>query len=503
MPMKTLAELTDLLLHKTISGPTDVTVSGLSYHSGKVQPGDLFFTLSGTRAHGERFVDQAVASGAVAVITDQEGLQTTATLVRVPDTRLALALISAAFFDFPARELVMTGVTGTNGKTTVTHLIDALLEQNGAKTGLIGTVRYRISGREFPSLATTPEASEMQGLLRQMRDEGVSHATMEVSSHALAWHRTIGCDFDTVVLTNITEDHLDFHQTFAHYLNSKTKLFSWLGSFPMKGRRPRRAVINGDDPNWKHFADQTPGEVLLFGLSEHCHVRASQVQVLRDGVRFHLETPVGSLAMKLKMTGLFSVYNALAAICVGLVEGLTLQGMKETLEGIAGIPGRFELVDAGQNYTVIVDYAHTPDGLDNVLRAVREFAPARVITVFGCGGDRDRSKRPLMGEAAARYSDYSVVTSDNPRTEDPLAIIDEILPGLQRKEPAARYEIQPDRREAIARALELAQPGDVVVIAGKGHETQQIFRDHTISFDDREIARELIQRQARNNGDDQ
>jgi UDP-N-acetylmuramoyl-L-alanyl-D-glutamate--2,6-diaminopimelate ligase len=501
--MKTLAELIDILLHKTVSGPVNIEVSGISYHSGKVRPGDLFFALPGTRSHGERFVNEAVVAGAVAVITDLEALEAAVTIVRVPDTRLALALISAAFYGYPSRELVLTGVTGTNGKTTVTHLIDALVEDNGCRTGLIGTVRYRICGEEFPSLATTPEANELQGLLRRMRDKDVTHATMEVSSHALTWHRTIGCDFDTVVLTNITEDHLDFHHTFDHYLNSKTKLFSWLGSFPLKGNRPRRAVINGDDPNWEHITDQTPGEVLFYGLSKHCHVRASEVRVMRDGVSFHLETPVGALGMKLKMTGLFSVYNTLAAICVGLLEGLPLLRMKDTLEAIPGISGRFELVDSGQDFTIIVDYAHTPDGLDNVLSAVKEFAPARVITVFGCGGDRDRTKRPLMGEAAGKYSDYCIVTSDNPRTEDPLQIIAEILPGLQKVRGDNSYEILPDRRQAIARALDVANTDDVVVIAGKGHETMQIFRDHTISFDDRLIARELIQRREQNHGDDQ
>jgi UDP-N-acetylmuramyl-tripeptide synthetase len=500
--MKTLATLVGVLLHKVITGPVDVPVSGISYHSSKVLPGDIFFCLPGTRSHGERYVDEAVAAGAVAVVTDLDSVETSATLVKVPDTRMALALISTCFYQYPSRELVLIGVTGTNGKTTVTHLIDALLASTGSGTGLIGTVRYLIRGEEYPSLATTPEANELQGLLRKMREEKVTHATMEVSSHALAWHRTIGCDFDTVVLTNITEDHLDFHQTFEHYLNSKTKLFSWLGSYPLKGERPRRAVVNGDDPNWEHIVDQTPAEGIIYGLSAHCHVRASEVRVLRDGVSFQMDTPAGSVGMQLKMTGLFSVYNALAAVCVGLLEGIPLSQIKDVLEEISGIPGRFELVDAGQDFTVIVDYAHTPDGLENVLRAVREFAPARVITVFGCGGDRDRTKRPLMGEVAGTYSDYCVVTSDNPRTEEPMKIIDEILPGLIKVKEAADFEIQPDRKVAIERALMQARTDDVLVIAGKGHETTQIFLDHTISFDDCAIARELIQRQEKKHGDD-
>ncbi|MBS4008052.1 MAG: UDP-N-acetylmuramoyl-L-alanyl-D-glutamate--2,6-diaminopimelate ligase [Clostridium sp.] len=500
--MKTLAELLKVLLHKEVRGHVEIAVSGLAYHSEKVKPGDVFFCLPGARSHGKRYMAEAEAAGAVAIVTDLPEVETSVTLVRVPEIRMALALLSAHFYDYPSRELVLTGVTGTNGKTTVTHLIDALLASSGAVTGLIGTVRYHIGGVEYPSLATTPEANELQALLRRMRTAGVTHATMEVSSHALALQRTIGCDFDTVVLTNVTEDHLDFHKTFEHYLGSKIKLFSSLGSFPLKGGRPRRAVINGDDAHWDCFADQTPAEVLLYGLSPRCQIRASAVQVLREGVSFKLATPVGSTTVRLKMTGLFSVYNALAAIAVAYLEGLPLDRIQSVLEGISGIPGRFELVDAGQDYTVIVDYAHTPDGLTNVLRAVREFAPARVLTVFGCGGDRDRTKRPLMGEEAGKYSDYCVVTSDNPRTEEPGEIIAEILPGLLRTIGEGGFEVQPDRKDAIARALELAQADDIVVIAGKGHETTQIFSDHTISFDDRQIARELIQRREATDGDD-
>ncbi|MCW3491239.1 UDP-N-acetylmuramoyl-L-alanyl-D-glutamate--2,6-diaminopimelate ligase [Dethiobacter alkaliphilus] len=500
--MKTLGSITDVLLHKKIAGSPDLEISGIAYHSGKVRPGDLFFCLPGTRSHGRRYVEEAVAAGAVAVVSDMAELETAATVVTVPDVRMALALVSACFYDYPSRELAMIGVTGTNGKTTTTYLIDALLQSSGAATGLLGTVRYHIRGEELPSLATTPEASELQAILRRMKDEGVTYTTMEVSSHALAWHRTIGCDFDTVVLTNITEDHLDFHQTFDHYLASKSKLFSWQGSFPLKGGRRRRAVINGDDKHWQHFADQTPGEVMLYGLSNHCHVRANDVKVERDAVNFRLETPVGGTEITLKMTGLFSVYNSLAAISVGLLEGIDLARIKAVMESVTGVPGRFELVDAGQNFTVIVDYAHTPDGLENVLQAAREFAPARVLTVFGCGGDRDRTKRPLMGEAAGKYSDYCIVTSDNPRSEDPEKIIDEVIPGLESQIDKSAYEIEPDRKAAIRRAMELAQKDDVVIIAGKGHETTQVFRDHTITFDDRQIAGELIRRRLKQDGDD-
>ncbi|NLM45905.1 MAG: UDP-N-acetylmuramoyl-L-alanyl-D-glutamate--2,6-diaminopimelate ligase [Firmicutes bacterium] len=501
--MKTLAQLVGCLLHAEVLGPRERLISGICYHSSRVRPGYLFVCLPGTRTHGKRYVAEAVAAGAAAVVTDLEGMDAgDATVVRVPDTRLALALLAACYYDFPSRDLVLTGVTGTNGKTTTTYLIDALLQSAGAATGLIGTVNYRIRGEEFPSLATTPEASDLQFYLHEMKKAGVTHATMEVSSHALAWYRTIGCDFDTVVLTNITEDHLDFHRTFEHYLASKSRLFAWLGSMPAKRGRMKRAVLNGDDPNWRQLAALTPAEILLYGLSRHCHIRASDIRVTREGVRFRLDTWQGGLSLQLKMTGLFSVYNALAAIAVGLLEGLGLGHIKAVLEEVTGVPGRFELIDAGQDFTVIVDYAHTPDGLENILRAVREFAHARVLTVFGCGGERDRSKRPLMGEVAGIYSDYCIVTSDNPRGEDEWQIIAEILPGLEKEKAKHEYVVLTDRRKAIEHALEMARPGDVVVIAGKGHETYQVFRDYSIPFDDRQVVREWLQRSRERHGDE-
>lgn len=500
--MKTLAELVGCLLHAEVRGPLDRPVTGLSYHSARVRSGDLFVCLPGTRSHGKRYIKEALAAGAAAIVTDVSGLTAEqATIVTVPNTRLALSLLAACYYDYPSTELILTGVTGTNGKTTTTHLIDALLRNDGAATGLIGTVEYHIRGQEFPSLATTPEASDLQAFLRQMVAAGVTHATMEVSSHALAWYRTIGCDFDTVVLTNITEDHLDFHQTFDHYLGSKSKLFAWLGSLPVKKQRLRRAILNGDDPSWQQLAEQTPGEVLLYGLSAHCHVRASDIKVTRGGVSYHLETPAGRLKLNLKMTGLFSVYNSLAAVAVALVEGLGLGHIKAVLEEIDGVPGRFEVLDEGQDFTVIVDYAHTPDGLENILRAVREFAQARVLTVFGCGGERDRSKRPLMGAVAGMYSDFCIVTADNPRGEEQTQIFQEILPGLQKEKSKNDYLVLPDRKEAIERALEMAQTDDVVIIAGKGHETEQVFRDYTIPFDDRLVVKAWLQRRLTNNGD--
>lgn len=490
--MTQLGSLLGCLLHKRVRGATDVEITGISYHSERVRPGHIFVCLPGTRGHGTDYVNQAIAAGAVAIVSEEELNLESVTCVQVHNSRLAMALLSAEFYGYPSRELVLTGVTGTNGKTTTTHLIDAIYKNAGFFTGLLGTVNYRILDVEYPALATTPEASDLQELLRKMRTAGVTHATMEVSSHALALYRTVGCDFDTVVLTNITEDHLDFHRTFQHYLNAKSKLFAWLGSFPKKQERFRRAVINGDDANWRNILEQVPGEPLLYGLGSHCHVRAEKINFRPDGMEFEVLTPFGRAPIKMKLTGMFSVYNALAAISCALLEGLSLSDIRVALEKVRGVPGRFETVDVGQDFMVIVDYAHTPDGLDNVLRAVREFAGRRIITVFGCGGQRDRSKRPLMGEAAALHSDFCLVTSDNPRGEDPDDIIAEILPGLNRVRNGCRYEVIADRAKAIERAVQMAEPGDVVVIAGKGHETRQIFQDYSIPFDDREVARNAI-----------
>ena len=500
MRMKILAELVDVLLHKEIKGPLDRPISGIAYHTGRVRPGSIFVCLPGTRSHGANYAGVAVEAGAAAVVTDGSESYPGATTVRVPDTRLALAKLAAEFYDYPSKDLVLVGVTGTNGKTTTTHLIDALFKAAGEVTGLVGTVRYRIGEEETASLATTPEASDLQQLFRKMLDSGVTHVTMEVSSHALALQRTVGCDFDTVVLTNVTEDHLDFHGTFENYLSAKTRLFTSLGSMPRKGKQLRRAVLNGDDLHWPRIMEQTPVEPLLYGLSDHCHVRAREVQVTQEGVSFLLCTAAETLPVSLRMTGLFSVYNALAASCVGLLHDLKPLEIKAALEAVTGIPGRFELISAGQDFTVIVDYAHTPDGLENVLRAIHEFAPARVITVFGCGGERDRGKRPLMGEVAGNWSDYCMVTSDNPRGEDPLRIIAEILPGIARSKLRPDPEVLPDRTAAITRAVELAGRGDVVLIAGKGHETSQIFAGYSVPFDDREVAREVIRRRLNRDG---
>ncbi len=494
-------ELTDLLRHLHVSrvvGDTHILLRGLAYHTGQVKPGFIFFCLKGNHADGHDFIPLAVEAGAVAVVLEQEREVRGAVRILVPSVRRAMALAAELFYGSPARELRLIGVTGTNGKTTTTHLIDEILQAWGKKTALLGTIKYRIGGETLPVLATTPEAPDLQKMLRCMRDQGVEYTIMEVSSHALEQHRVSGCDFNTAVLTNITEDHLDFHLTFDRYLAAKGKLFSQLGGSFWKGSAPRFAVLNWDDRNCDYFLRQATAQAVCYGLEDGAEVRATGIKITSEGVSYHLVSPWGHENFQLKMTGVFSVYNALAATTVALLEGVELPLIREVLERVNGVPGRFERVDVGQDFLVIVDYAHTPDGLENILKTARQFARKKIITIFGCGGERDRSKRPIMGRIAGHYSDYCILTSDNPRGEDPWQIIEEVEAGLQEKKLCGSgYTIQPDRYEAIKLGIELARPDDMVIIAGKGHENYQIFSDYTIPFSDRDVATELISKRLR------
>lgn len=478
-----------------VEGDTSIPVTGLAYHSQRVQPGYIFFCLKGNRADGHDYIPQAVNAGAVAVVMEKEREVKRAVKILVPDVRVAMAAISQLYYDSPSQKLRLIGVTGTNGKTTTTHLIEVILASQNYKTGLLGTIKYKIGNETFPVLATTPEAPDLQKMLRFMVDKGVSHAVMEVSSHALELNRVSGCDFDIAVLTNVTEDHLDFHQAFSRYLSAKGKLFSLLGGNFLKGPLPRFAVLNRDDPNYTYFLKQTAVQSISYGIREDAEIKAQGIEVKSEGVRYQLISPWGRESFSLKLTGTFSVYNALAATAVALMEGIPLTEIKRALEKVEGVPGRFERVDLGQDFLVIVDYAHTPDGLKNILEATRSFARGKIITVFGCGGERDRSKRPVMGRIAGEYSDYCILTSDNPRGEDPWQIIQEVEAGLKEKKVyGSGYSVLPDRYEAIKFGIELARPGDTVIIAGKGHESYQIFSDYTIPFSDREVAEEIIKR---------
>lgn len=496
MEMKELLKCLNII---KVKGPTDFPVRGLAYHSNRVQPGFIFFCLEGTRADGHKYISQAVDAGAAAVVLEKDLDINGATKILVPDVRIAMSAISEIFYASPSKKLRVVGVTGTNGKTTTTHLIEAIISAHNKKTGLLGTIKYKINGDSLPVLATTPEAPDLQRMLSKMVDQKVTYAIMEVSSHALELNRVSGCDFDIAVMTNITGDHYDFHQTRERYLFAKAKLFSQLGGSFLKGPLPRFAVLNRDDPHFEYLLRQTTVQPISYGIKNPADVEAKNVEVREDGINFLLCSPWGTDEISLNLTGYFNLYNALAAVSVALLERIPLSTIKGALAGVQGVPGRFERVDLGQDFLVIVDYAHTPDGLDNILQTARGFARGKIITIFGCGGERDRAKRPEMGRIAGQYSDYCILTSDNPRGEDPWQIIREVESGLREKKETGRgYSVQPNRYEAIKLGIELARPHDIVIIAGKGHENYQVFSDYTIHFSDRETAEEIILNRLKN-----
>lgn len=486
-----LEKLLEPLAIKRVEGITGGKVTGLAYHSGRIRQGNLFFSLEGRHEQGWRYAREAVERGALAAVVDETCPQLELPLIRVPDVRLALAVLANRFYGHPSRKLRLIGVTGTNGKTSTTHMIDNLFRDKGELTGLLGTVGYNIGIERHAPLATTPEASDLQEMLSKLVELGAGHVTMEVSSHALAQHRLTGCRVAVGVFTNIAGEHLDFHRTFDAYLQAKTKLFARMDGFAEKCKA-QVAVLNADDPCYNYVKNWSGAQVLTYGIINPADVRAFDIKPEAAGIKFTVISYAGSGDIILPLKGRFNIYNALAAYSVGLVEGLTHEEINAGLASFTGVPGRFELIDEGQDFTVVVDYAHTPDGLENVIKTARGLTASRVITVFGCGGERDRSKRPLMGEVAGRHSDVVIVTDDNPRGEDPAGIVKEIEPGLRRFPPAEGILVINGRREAIAAALETARRGDVVLIAGKGHETEQVYHDRTYSFDDRQVVRELI-----------
>ncbi|MBT9176505.1 MAG: UDP-N-acetylmuramoyl-L-alanyl-D-glutamate--2,6-diaminopimelate ligase [Firmicutes bacterium] len=464
----------------------DAFVTGITHFAGAVQPGFVFVAIVGQRADGHDFVHEAINRGASGIVsTRQVTLPPHIVWAVVEDGRLALAELAARFFGYPSKRLRVIGVTGTNGKTTTSYLLKNILRQAGRSVGLIGTVQIEVGDRVLPVKFTTPEAPELQGLLRDMADMGASHAVMEVSSHALAMQRVAGVDYSTAVFTNLTQDHLDFHGTMENYFQAKARLFT-----VPAGITQGTAVINIDDVYGQRLATLSSGQVLRFGLANAAEVTATVIRSSASGSTFALHTPWGEREVTIVTPGAHSVYNALAAAGASLAEGASLEDVERGLS-LPGVPGRMEPINEGQPFAVLVDYAHSPDGLENVLRAVKGFAKGRIILVFGCGGDRDRGKRPLMGAIAARFADLVVVTSDNPRSEDPLAIVADILAGFA-KADEHRIKIEPERRKAIALALSLADRGDVVLIAGKGHETTQVTREGVFHFDDREEARNAL-----------
>lgn len=469
-----------------------VPVRGLAYDSRSIGQDFLFFAVEGFKTDGHLYIEKAIENGASAVIVQKPvNIPENTAWIQVPDTRSALALFSARYYGNPTHKLKLIGVTGTNGKTTTTHLLEAIYRSMGDKTGIIGTISNWIGNLELPVDKTTPESLELQQLFSRMVQDGVKTALMEVSSHALALKRVMGCRFKTALFTNISQDHLDFHKDMDDYLRTKAILFKML-SLEDKSE-PRFAIVNCDDPGAGEILAASQVDVITYGLSGKAMVRATEVEVTSKGVSFLIITPWGESRVALKLTGLFNVYNALAALAAGGADGLPLEAMIKSLQSVSGVRGRFEKVDRGQDYTVIVDYAHTPDGLEKVLKTAREITLGKLISVFGCGGDRDRGKRPLMGEIAARLCDLAVVTSDNPRTEDPLDIIADVQAGMKGIS-GVDYVTIPDRRQAIAFALGQASAGDVVVIAGKGHEDYQIIGSRKFPFDDREEVIKVLEK---------
>ncbi|MCL4841491.1 MAG: UDP-N-acetylmuramoyl-L-alanyl-D-glutamate--2,6-diaminopimelate ligase [Bryobacteraceae bacterium] len=483
-------------LHELIEGvplasplPTGwgaLLIGGLNYDSRKVEAGDLFFAFPGSKADGRTFAAAALERGAVAVVSESPApAGFPAPWIHAAHGRQALARIARRWFDSPDEHLSLTGITGTNGKTTISLLVDHILRRAGFRTGVVGTIGYHVLGEARESVNTTPESLDLLRLLAEVRAGGGSHVTMEVSSHALELGRVHGIRFSSVVFSNLTRDHLDFHGGMEEYFAAKRKLFHGAGGPP-----PQHAVINADDP-WAQRLDPPPAtRVIRYGIDRAADLRASRLELDFSGLRFDLEWGGGRWRVESPLSGRFNAANLLAAFGTALSYGLEPAAIASALRTAPPVPGRFEKVDEGQPFLVVVDYAHTDDALRNLIQAARALNPKRVVTLFGCGGDRDRTKRPLMAQAAAEMSDYVILTSDNPRSEDPLRIINDALVGLRRTDTPHR--IEPDRARAIAAALKEAGPGDAVLIAGKGHETYQILGTGTIQFDDRETARGLL-----------
>ncbi len=484
-----LKELLAPLLLVHVNGDDNLEITGLSVDSRKVKPGDLFICLTGYTVDGHQYAQQAVEKGAVAILSEKD-LDVSATVAVVPDTRRAMAIVADLFFESPTQELKLIGVTGTNGKTTTTHLIDKILSDQKKKTGLIGTIHMRIGDVYEEIKNTTPDVLELQHSFRRMREIETEYAIIEASSHALDMGRVRGCDFHIAVFTNLTQDHLDYHKTMENYLFAKSLLFSQLGN-RYEHQAMKTAVLNADDPASEVFRRVTSARVITYGIENKADVSAVHIRMTGRGTSFTVHTFVGTIDLNLQLMGKFNVYNALAAIATALAEGVPLRDIKQSLEEVKGVSGRFEPVDAGQNFTVIVDYSHTPDSLENALLTIKEFAQGRIFCIVGCGGDRDRSKRPIMAKIATNYADVTVLTSDNPRSEEPMAIIRDMQEGLHEVDPSC-YVLMEDRREAISFAISQAKEHDVILIAGKGHETYQIIKGEVLPFDDREVARESI-----------
>ena len=491
--MKTLKDIISTLDVQQVQGNQNVSIQDITADSRAVKPNSLFVALDGATVDGHNYIDKAVAAGAVAVIVSKPvAVPNDVCVITVADTRQAMMVCVPYFFDYPANRMRMVGVTGTNGKTTTTHMIRHILKAQGHKVGVIGTVHIMIGDTSYPIHNTTPDVVDLQHILHQMVQENVEYCVMEVSSHALALGRVSGVEFDTAVFTNLTQDHLDFHKTFENYLAAKCKLFEQV-SAPNQVKDNKGAVINIDDSYGYRVMEKTTAPTITYSTLGKGTLNASDVHMSTKNSQYTVNYKGESYPVSMNTTGLFNVYNTLAAIGACLQEGVSMEAIDTALKTFSSVPGRFELIEEGQDFAVVVDYAHTPDGLQNILETAKAIKENRIIIVFGCGGDRDATKRPIMGRIAAEYGDKIYVTSDNPRTEDPVQIVKDVEVGVKEAlRDGTSYEVIVDRREAINHAIHDAKAGDIVIIAGKGHENYQILKNETIHFDDREEARKAL-----------
>jgi len=472
---------------KKLNGNEDEEIQGIAYSSKSVKPGDMFAALKGVKKDGFEFVGEALNNGAAVILSDQPKPENLAKAwIQVSDTREALAQCSANFYSHPSQKMKVVGITGTKGKTTITYLLEEILNKTQFVPGIIGTISYKGPGMNLTARLTTPEAPDLQRLLSEMLAKGATHCVMEVSSHALELKRVVGIGFDVVVFANLSGDHLDYHQSMDRYFEAKKKLF-------FLNHKKRMAVVNRDDVWGQKLIAQLPAGAITFGIEPGAMVAAENINLTEKGIETLVKYPSGQLTLSSPLLGKPNLYNILASIAVALTLNLPVSAIKEGIASLKGIPGRFEKIDNSLGLHVFVDYAHTDDALKNLLETVRGFNPRRIILVFGAGGDRDKTKRPRMGEAAGRLADWTIITSDNPRSEDPLAIISDIEAGIK-KTGTQNYQIIPDRREAIEQALSLGTEGDYILVAGKGHEDYQIIKDQILHFDDAEVIQEILQK---------
>lgn len=483
-------KLKDLLTEIPVcdfSGNEEEVILGIAYSSKKIQPGFLFAALKGEKTDGYHFIQEALLRGAVAILSQKpKPLNFSKSWIQVSEPREALALCSANFYSHPSQQMKVVGITGTKGKTTITYLLEEILKKAQFLPAVIGTISYRGPSMEVTAERTTPEAPDIQRILSEMLAKGTTHCLIEVSSHALELKRVMGIGFDAAVFTNLSGDHLDYHHSMEKYFEAKKKLFFF-------NKKKRIAIVNSDDPWGKKLMAEIPVGIITYGLEPPAKVRAEKYKLKRTGIELWVKYPGGTLSLASALLGKPNLYNILGSVATALTLNLPLSSIKEGIVSLQGVPGRFEKIKNSRGFQIFVDYAHTDDALKNLLETIQEQNPHRILLVFGAGGDRDRTKRERMGKVAGELADWAIITSDNPRSEDPLAIISDIEKGIK-KTGEKKYEIQPDRREAIKRALVLGEKGDCVLVAGKGHEKYQTIGDKIIPFDDAQVIREILQK---------